>query len=46
MPRDIMHSHRFISALAMTTLANVGSEQICADCAPEIEQLLTKEGTH
>lgn len=41
---DIMHSHRFISALAMTTLANVGSEQICADCAPEIEQLLTKEG--
>lgn len=38
-----MHSHRFIAALAMVTLANVGSEQICTDCAPEIEQLLSKD---
>jgi hypothetical protein len=40
---DLKHSNKFIAGLALCTLGNIASEQICRDCAPEIEQLLSED---
>eukprot|EP01128_Nolandella_sp_AFSM9_P006359 TRINITY_DN3248_c0_g1_i1.p1 TRINITY_DN3248_c0_g1~~TRINITY_DN3248_c0_g1_i1.p1 ORF type:complete len:814 (+),score=182.60 TRINITY_DN3248_c0_g1_i1:152-2443(+) len=37
---DIMSSNEFIAGLALVTLGNIASEQICRDTAPELEMLL------
>eukprot|EP01125_Pyxidicula_operculata_P002214 TRINITY_DN12124_c0_g1_i1.p1 TRINITY_DN12124_c0_g1~~TRINITY_DN12124_c0_g1_i1.p1 ORF type:complete len:910 (-),score=257.07 TRINITY_DN12124_c0_g1_i1:67-2796(-) len=37
---DLLSNNQMIAGLALTTLGNIASEQICRDCAPEIEQLL------
>jgi AP-1 complex subunit gamma-1 len=41
MKTDLLHMNQFFAGLALTTLGNIASEQICRDCAPEIEQLLS-----
>uniref|UniRef100_A0A6B2KXH5 AP-1 complex subunit gamma n=1 Tax=Arcella intermedia TaxID=1963864 RepID=A0A6B2KXH5_9EUKA len=41
MKTDLLHANQYIAGLALSTMGNIASEQICRDCAPEIEQLLS-----
>lgn len=40
---DLRHHQRFVAGLALVTLGNIASEQICRDCACDIEQLLVEQ---
>jgi len=39
---DMLHHQKFISGLALNTLGNIASEQICRDCACDVEKLLNE----
>jgi AP-1 complex subunit gamma-1 len=37
---DLGHPNHFIVGLALASLANIGSEEMCRECAPELEKIL------
>eukprot|EP00020_Sapocribrum_chincoteaguense_P005511 CAMPEP_0170738184 /NCGR_PEP_ID=MMETSP0437-20130122/4516_1 /TAXON_ID=0 /ORGANISM="Sexangularia sp." /LENGTH=874 /DNA_ID=CAMNT_0011076603 /DNA_START=44 /DNA_END=2668 /DNA_ORIENTATION=- len=38
---DLSHPNHFIVGLALASLANIGSEEMCRECAPELEKILS-----
>ena len=43
---DLLHANHFIVGLALCSLANIASSEMCRDCSPEIEKLVSSSNPY